>query len=287
MSYLPNNEIERMINYAIVEKQAKNFAILAPNNSYGDVITIASIQTLALYGINPIKVVRYPADEIKISEYIQQLIPKDNLNNYLKLQGEYEELKKHKPDSISQDIVDKINTLPELDFDSLIIGDFGKRLNIVGSHLSFSYINYKKLIILGNSNWDSSSIINDNIFQNSYYPFYGENLEFNDLYNKTYGKYPTSFEILGADALKLIASMFYKDYEGNLVADYTKANITSTNYRGILGNFRFREDGSIVRDMGVKVIAYKKSNIALDIQSSKEFIKTNNYVDIVSIKSID
>ncbi len=287
MSYLPNNEIERMISYAIVEKQAQNFAILAPNNSYGDVITISSIQTLALYGLSPIKIIRYPADEIKIAEYIEQLVPKDNLNAYLKLQAKYEKLKKSSPNEISPEMISNVNKLPKLDFEALIIGDFGKRLNIVGSHLAFSYIDYKNILLLGNSNWDNSNIINDSIFQNSYYPFYGKSVEFNELYQQTYGKNPTSFEFLGAEAIKLIASMFYKDYEGNLVADYTKANITSTNYKGILGNFRFREDGSIVRDMGVNKISYKKSNIALDIQGSKDFIKTNNYVNIESIKSID
>jgi branched-chain amino acid transport system substrate-binding protein len=290
LSFLPNIDLERSINFAIKDKQSKKFAILAPQNAYGDLVVSYSTQLLSAYGFNKeeIKIVRYESNKINLSQNIEQLVPKENLSRYIKLQEKYLESKKTKI-TLSPEELLELENLPQLEFDTLIIGDFGKRLNIVASHFASGYINYREITILGNSNWMDSQTLNDNVLKKSFYPYYGDiqNTSYGDLFFNYYNYYPTLLEISGAESLIIISSLFYKDFEGNALIDISRKNIISTGYQGVLGGFKFREDGSIVRDMAMFEVAGK--NIKQIIPSTKyqDFIISKGYRLDYQLEPID
>jgi hypothetical protein len=280
LSFLPNIDLERSINFAIKEKQSKKFAILAPQNAYGDFVVSYSSALLNAYGLNTedIKIVRYEANKINLSENIEQLVPKDNLEKYIKLQDKYLESKKNKT-TLSQEELSELESLPALEFDTLIIADFGKRLSIVSSHFASGYVNYRGITILGNSNWRDAQTLNDNILRKSFYPYYGDiqNSSYGALFFNYYNAYPTLLEISGAESLIVISSLFFKDFEGNALIDISKKNIISTGYQGILGGFKFRDDGSIIRDMAMFEVSGKNIKEITPATKYQDFIISKGY----------
>ncbi len=138
--------------------------------------------------------------------------------------------------------LDQLYTLGEVNFDSLIIIDFGNNLKSVLTSLVYTDVNQDKVLFTTVNQWFDESIFYENTIKNLYYPSvdYKEFKKYNNKYFKKFNSYPNEITILTYDALGLIYYAWKKNGKINSVNDFSfKANI-----KGKIGNFSF--DNKIV-----------------------------------------
>ncbi len=279
ISPLPASDVENMIHFAIKEKQSKNFVILAPENKYGDIVVATAEKSLSMYGAKLVRTIRYPANSPILTPFVEHLIPTKELAKYNKIKTQLKNkvivLDENKNPLLSP-------PAPVLDFDTLLIGDFGKRLILLANHFPSIDLNYKNISILGNSNWNNPEIITETILQGAYFP------SFKDVTKTDVGKnyerlYETKFSNIDATAyesLLLVLSCIYPDEDDNVVLNLTKLRISQYESKSaLLGNLRMSVHGSSQYSMLINQI-HKKTAVEV-------YNNANVYQEVYQITSID
>ena len=102
--------------------------------------------------------------------------------------------------------MEQLYTLGEVNFDSVIIIDFGNNLKSVLTSLVYTDVNQDNVLFTTINQWFDESIFYENTIKNIYYPSvnYNEFKKYNDKYYKEFKKYPSEIAILAYDALDLI-----------------------------------------------------------------------------------
>ena len=150
-------------------------------------------------------------------------------------------------------------TIGKVNFDSVIIIDFGDSLKSVLTSLVYSDVDQEEVLIVTVNQWFDKSIFLENSIENLYYPSVDINnfQKYKRKYFKIYGLQPTEITILTYDALGLIYYIWNKkDFKITSVKDF----IIKDSIRGKIGTFSFK-DGKLIQKLNM----YKDSN--------KKFIK--------------
>ena len=92
-----------------------------------------------------------------------------------------------------------------VNFDSVIIIDFGSNLKSVLTSLVYSDVDQNKVLFTTINQWFDESIFYENTIKNLYYPSinYKEFKKYNENYFKKFKNYPNEITILTYDALGL------------------------------------------------------------------------------------
>ena len=200
------------------------------------------------YDTNPKKI----TGEIeKITKYRDR---KKDLERRIKIL-EKSDLYKHKQELKK---LEQMHTLGDVNFDSVIILDFGERLKSVLTSFMFSDVPSDKVNFFTINQWFDDSFFNENAMLNLHFPSIDLiNLKkFNKKYLNVYKQKPNQVSILAYDALGLIYYCWVNNnYEFNVQQLYNK-----DGFKGLHGEFIIKENYSIQ-----KLKIYKVSE--------KEFIK--------------
>ena len=217
----------------ITKQKKKKTLIIYPNNEYSNFID-KKIQKIKLKNYKIFKYSSNPkilTGEIeKLTNYSQR---KKNLENKKKLLKD----KKDPQSKYELSKLEQIYTLGEVNFDSLIIIDFGNSLKSVLASLTFSDVDDKKILFTTVNQWFDESIFYENSVKNLYYPSvdYKSFKKYNTQYFKTFGAQPTEITILAYDVLGLIYYVWNKKKEINSIKNfYIKEKI-----KGKIGTFNF------------------------------------------------
>tara|TARA_B110000902_G_C14226131_1_gene557100 strand:+ start:442 stop:1596 length:1155 start_codon:yes stop_codon:yes gene_type:complete len=217
----------------ITKQKKKKTLIIYPNNEYSNFID-KKIQKIKLKNYKIFKYSSNPkilTGEIeKLTNYSQR---KKNLENKKKLLKD----KKDPQSKYELSKLEQIYTLGEVNFDSLIIIDFGNSLKSVLASLTFSDVDDKKILFTTVNQWFDESIFYENSVKNLYYPSvdYKSFKKYNKQYFKTFGAQPTEITILAYDVLGLIYYVWNKKKEINSIKNfYIKEKI-----KGKIGTFNF------------------------------------------------
>ena len=150
-------------------------------------------------------------------------------------------------------------TLGEVDFDSVIIANFGENLKSVTNSFSFSDVTAQDVKFITLNQWFDETLLKENSANQIYFP--SINLanysKFRETYFKNYNKYPPQISILSYDILGLI---YYIDkVQGS---DLKKNIFNKKSYVGEVGEFSFED----------KIVTHK-----LDIYQvfDNQFLKIN------------
>ena len=150
-------------------------------------------------------------------------------------------------------------TLGELDFDSVIIANFGENLKSVTNSFSFSDVTAQDVKFITLNQWFDETLLKESSANQIYFP--SINLanysKFRETYFKNYNKYPLQISILSYDILGLI---YYID---KVQGSNLKKNIfNKKSYVGEVGEFSFED----------KIVTHK-----LDIYQvlDNQFLKIN------------
>ena len=233
-----------------IKKQRKNKTIiLIPKNNYTSFVE----KKLDNFDLKNYKIFKYSSDpkiltgEIEIlTNYTQR---KKNLENRKKMfEDKDDEQSKKQLERLEQKY-----TLGEVNFDSVIIIDFGNSLKSVLTSLVFTDVDQDKVLFTTLNQWFDESIFYENTVKKLYYPSvdYKEFKKYQDTYLKTFNSSPSEMTILAYDALGLIYYAWKKNGKINTVNDFSfKGKI-----KGKIGTFSF-ENKKIIQNLDI----YKAEN---------------------------
>ena len=154
--------------------------------------------------------------------------------------------------------LEQLYTLGDVNFDSVIIIDFGNNLKSVLTSLVYTDVNQNNVLFTTINQWFDESIFYENTIKNLYYPSvnYNEFKKYNDKYYKEFKKYPSEIAILAYDALGLIYYAWKNTGNINSVNNFLFKN----KIEGKIGTFSLK-NGKVTQDLNI----YKTEN--------KKFIK--------------
>lgn len=272
LSPLPSTEIEASIDYASKNLKSKNFAILVPNNKYGEVMFASIQKSLKDRNLNLVRYVAYPTNTARIMPYVRRILPRNELLKYEAITrrlANKEEIFDAKRKQITR------APQPKLDFDTLIIADFGSRVSVLASHLPSLGISLDSVNVIGLSNWETPEIYTNSLLKKAYFASLIDytSTPFAKKYEEYYGDSPKLLEITAYDSVITLMSLVYKDTEGNLVNNFTNAHITSIKLKGISGNFIITNNRTAIRNASIKQINRTKGGIV----TIKEDIDLNTF----------
>ena len=177
------------------------------------------------YDTNPKKIT---AEIEKITRYRER---KKDLERRIEIL-EKSDLYKHKQELKK---LEQMHTLGKINFDSVVIIDFGERLKSVLTSFMFSDISSKKVNFFTINQWFDETLFNENAMQNLHFPSIDfDNLKkFNKKFSNTFNVKPNKVSILAYDALGLI---YYCWFNNNF--QFEKDQLyNKKGFKGLHGEF--------------------------------------------------
>ena len=151
--------------------------------------------------------------------------------------------------------LEQLYTLGDVNFDSVIIIDFGSSLKSVLTSLVYTDVNQKKVLFTTINQWFDESIFYENTIKSLYYPSvnYKEFKKYNKKFFKKFQIYPNEITILAYDALGLIYYAWKKNGKINSINDF----IFKNKIKGKIGTFSFKS-GRIAQELEIYKTEDKK-----------------------------
>ena len=236
----------------IKQNKRKKTIIMYPKNKYTDLID-AKINNIS---INNKKIFRYSADPKILTSDIEKLTNYDQRKRNLISRVKILEEKDDEASKLELKRLEQKYTIGKVNFDSVIIIDFGDSLKSVLTSLVYSDVDQKEVLIMTVNQWFDKSIFLENSIKNLYYPSVDiKNFQkYKTKYFKIYGVQPTEITILTYDALGLIYYIWKKkNYNISSMKDF----IIKDSIKGKIGTFKFTE-GKLIQKLNIYKVSDKK-----------------------------
>ena len=224
------SQLNAINNFLIKQKKSKT-VIMYPENKYTNLVE----KKLNKININHFKKFKYSANPETLTGEIEVLTNysqrKKNLELRKKMFADKEDA-----ESIKQlEKLDQLYTLGEVNFDSVIIIDFGNSLKSVLTSLVYTDVNQDKVLFTTVNQWFDESIFYENTIRNLYYPSIDQKefKKYNNKYFKRFKTYPNEITILTYDALGLIYYAWKKNGKIDSINDFS----FKTKIKGKIGTF--------------------------------------------------
>ena len=223
------------IEKLLIKEERKKTIILYPKNEYEKFID----KKIKLLKIKNYKIFKYNSDPKIITGQIEKL------TNYAQRKRNLEVRKnilKKKDDDQSKkelEILERLYTLGTVDFDSVVVIDFGNNLKSVLSSLVYTDVSDKNVLFATVNQWFDESIFSENLVKNLYFPSVDmkQFKKYNENYFENFGIKPDEITILAYDALGLIYYVWNKNNGINTIDDF----FIKEKIRGKIGTFEFKE----------------------------------------------
>ena len=233
-----------------LKKQKKNKTIIfLPKNNYENLIE----EKLSKIDLKNYRIFKYNPDPKILTREIEKITNYTQRKNNLKFRKKMLEDREDEQSKYELNILDQKYTLGDVNFDSVIIIDFGNSLKSVLTSLVFTDVDQKKVLFATVNQWFDESIFYENTVNSLYYPSvnYKEFKKYKDNYFKTFNNFPSEITILAYDAIGLIYYAWKKNGKVNTINDFSfKGKI-----KGKIGTFSF-DNKKIVQDLDI----YKAEN---------------------------
>jgi len=243
-------ESQMMALIKFIKQQKKNkTVILIPKNNYTNLIE----KKLDKLNLKEYKIFKYNPDPKILTGEIEILTNYSQRKKNLKLRKKIFEDKDDEQSKRQLERLEQKYTLGDVNFDSVIIIDFGSSLKSVLASLIFTDVDQEKVLFTTVNQWFDESIFYENTVKNLYYPSvnYKEFKKYKSNYFKTFNNFPSEITILAYDALGLIYYVWKKNGKINSVNDFSfKGKI-----KGKIGTFSFNNK-KIIQDLNI----YKAEN---------------------------
>ena len=197
------------------------------------------------YDVDPKKVT---AEIEKITKYRERKKDLERRIKILKKSDLYKDKRELKK-------LEEMHTLGKVNFDSVVVIDFGERLKSVLTSFMFSDVSSKEVNFFTINQWFDKTLFNENAAQNLHFPAIDFNnfKKFERKYLNTYKEKPNKVSILAYDALGLIYYCWYNNKEQfNPEQLYNKEG-----FKGMHGEF-FIENNLSIQKLKIYKISEKK-----------------------------
>ena len=243
-----DSQLNTLEKFIIGQKREKTI-IMYPKNKYEELVD-KKIKSLKLKNY---KIFKYNTDPKLITGEIEKLTNyaqrKRNLENRKNLLKDKEDEKSKK----ELEKMEQLYTLGNVNFDSVIIIDFGNNLKSVLASLIFADVDDSKVLFTTVNQWFDESIFYENSVKNLYYPSvnFKNFKEYNKKYTSNFNNAPNEVTILAYDALGLVYYVWKKNKSINSVKDF----FIKEKIKGKIGTFQFK-DQKVTQELKM----YKASN---------------------------
>ena len=228
-----------------IKKQKKSkTVIMYPENQYSDLIR----EKIKKLNLNKIRTFTYsPNPEILTGE-IEILTNYSQRKKRLELRKKMFEDKEDEQSIRELERLEQLYTLGDVNFDSVIIVDFGNNLKSVLTSLVYADVDQDKVLYTTINQWFDESIFYENTIKSLYYPSinYKEFKKYNEKYFNKFKSYPNEITILTYDALGLIYYAWKKNGQVQSIDDFLFKNII----KGKIGTFSFK-DKRVLQELNI------------------------------------
>ena len=242
------SQLIALIDFIKKQKKTKT-VIMYPKNQYLELIE-SKLNNIDLKNIK--KFTYSPNPEVLTGE-IEILTNYTQRKKSLELRKKMFEDKEDDQSIKELERLEQLYTLGNVNFDSVIIIDFGNSLKSVLTSLVYTDVNQDDVLFTTINQWFDESIFYENTIKNLYYPSvnYKEFKKYNNKYFEKFKIYPNEITILAYDALGLIYYAWKKKGSINSIGDFSFKN----KIKGKIGTFSFK-NGKVTQDLDI----YKTSN---------------------------
>ncbi len=245
MGFLPEQQIDRIASYAISNGKG-NFAIIAPQNQYGEKFSNI-LQNLAQK-----KDGNFISEQLYLNSNkdLERVVSKA-VNSYIAANN-----KKHYGKKIEED--NKIYA------NAILIPESGAILSKIVSLIKKYNTNEREIQIIGSSNWDDISTLNDpNLIGGWFSSSDPEKYrDFEKRYYQIYNKFPPRISGIGYDAALAVIETIRESGKRDLSAeDFINYKSGKNAFSGIEGLFRFLPNGIVQRNFAMLEIKNGKFEV--------------------------
>ena len=235
----------------IKKQKKKKTVIMFPENEYTDFIQ----KKLKKLNLENFRTFTYSSNPQILTGEIETLTNYSQRKRSLELRKKMFEDKDDDQSIKELERLEQLYTLGNVNFDSVIIIDFGNSLKSVLTSLVYTDVSQKKVLFTTVNQWFDESIFYENTIQTIYYPSidYNQFKKYNKNYFKKFKSYPNEITILTYDALGLIYYVWKKNGKISSINDFSfKGKI-----KGKIGTFNFNER-KVYQDLNIYKIQDKK-----------------------------
>ena len=242
------SQLVTLVNF-IEEQKKRKTVIMFPENEYTKFIE----SKLKKLDLNNIRIFKYSSDPQVLTGEIEILTNYSQRKRKLELRKKIFEDKEDEQSIKELERLEQLYTLGDVNFDSVIIIDFGNSLKSVLTSLVYTDVNQEKVLFTTVNQWFDESIFYENTIKSLYYPSinYKEFKKYNEKYFNKFSSYPNEITILTYDALGLIYYAWKKNGKISSVNDF----LFKSKIQGKIGTFSFKE-GKVNQELEI----YKTEN---------------------------
>ncbi len=230
---------------AFIEKQKKKKTIIIyPKNQYAELID----RKIKKMNLDQFKTFTYSSNPEVLTGEIETLTNYSQRKRRLELRKKMFEDKEDEQSVKELERLEKLYTLGDVNFDSIIIIDFGNSLKSVLTSLVYTDVDQEKVLFTTINQWFDESIFYENTIKNLYYPSinYKEFKKYNEKYHKKFQSYPNEITILAYDALGLIYYAWKKNGKVNSIEDFS----FKVKIKGKIVTFSFK-DKKVTQELNI------------------------------------
>jgi hypothetical protein len=223
------------IRQLLMKEKKKKTIILYPKNGYEKFID----KKIKSFKLKNYKVFKYDSDPRILTGEIEKLTNYKQRKKNLEIR---KNLLKKKDDDKSKrelEVLERLFTLGAVNFDSVIIIDFGNSLKSVLSSLIYTDVDDTTVLISTVNQWFDESLFSENSVKNLYFPSVDmkQFKKYNEKFFKSFGIKPDEITILAYDALGLIHYVWKKNKGINVIEDF----FIKEKIKGKIGTFEFKD----------------------------------------------
>jgi len=242
LGLLLDEQVDRIISYT-ANKGRKRFALLLPDNSTGIAVAKSAVKSAQKNNVLIVSIAFYKSGTVDFSKLLEKMTHyPERVAKLEKIKAEYEPLAKAgNPNAIKKmKQLEKIDTVGEVDFDTVLISDYGATLKSAVSMFGYYDVFSPDVKFIGTSIWGNTNLSKETTMRGSWYPSLSlqNSAYFVKRYSDLYTERPSSLYSLGYDAVAL-ASAISRNGNDNLDEKITNKD----GYIGINGVFRLFSNG--------------------------------------------
>ena len=211
ISFLPQSEVKRVVSYAAANGHHE-FAMLSPQNAYGDVARDAFLESVQAANGNVVDIQRFAPN--------------------------------------ASAAMTPAGAVAKTNADAVMIATYGSLLKAISSTMSFNGADKNRVKLLGTGTWDDPSLAREASLEGAWYaaPAPNADEQFIAKYRATFNAVPPQLASLAYDAVSLVALLA----QGAPYHRFTQAALMDPNgFAGVNGIFRFNPDGTSERGLAV------------------------------------
>lgn len=258
MGLLNEEQIERIIRYAASQERLK-LAVLLPDNQSGINMFKAAMNAAQLHGATIVKVGFYAPNSMDFTKLAAQITGSARVA-----------ASQRKPQTKESTEETTEEERAPLDFDALLVPEFGNRLKAITSMFSYYDVSAPEVLFLGTSVWGNTNLSKETELYGAVYPVMSMSrlTHYKQKYYEMFGQKSNDLSIFAYDAVALSSALSLKD------KNYLPEAITSLDgFYGLSGAFRIFSNGK--NEHGLDIVKVSANGPQMVEPASNKFYSAN------------